>query len=72
MGQNIIFKDKRDLILIEPKVDDIVKKTDTYYKKPQKINEIAYNGYVTAQQVYSFDKHVLSRIEVIKEELEKM
>lgn len=71
LKQNIVFKDKEDILLIKPEVDDIVKKVEDCYKKPEKMIKIIENGYKVAQENYSYDKQISSRINIIEEELKK-
>ena len=71
LNQNIVFKDKRDILLIKPEVDDIVKSIEDCYKKPEKMIKIIENGYNVVQENYSYDKQILSRINIIQKELDK-
>ncbi len=71
LNQNIVFKDKEDILLIKPEVNDIVKKVEYCYEKPEKMIKIIDNGYRVAQENYSYEKQVSSRISIIKDELKK-
>ena len=72
LRQNILFKDKKDLVLIKPEVSDIVNKVEYYYNNPKEIKEVSNSGYNVVKENYSYEKQVVARINILKEELEKM
>lgn len=71
LKQNLFFEDKKDFVLIQPEVTDMVEKIEYYYQNPKKLNQIAENGYQSAQKFYSFETQLKNRVDIIKKELKK-
>ena len=64
---NIKFKNKRELLIIKPNVDDIIRKVEKLYKKPTKIIKIAKKGKIKAKKIYSKKYQIIPRINLLKE-----
>lgn len=69
---NVKFKDKKDLIIIKPESSDIVKKIEELYNNPDKIIKIAKNGRKKASKLYSINKQLKTRINLIKKSAKKI
>lgn len=66
LKQNIFFENKKNLILIKPSVKDILMKITYYYNHPQKLSDIAKNGYVEVNNSYSIEKQIGQRLKLIE------
>ena len=67
LNLNIKFKDKQDLIIIKPEVDDIVDEIENLYTNPQKIKSIGLLGRKKVKKYYSNKYQVISREKLIKQ-----
>lgn len=66
LGLNSKFKDKKDLVIIKPNVDNIVSNVEYYYKNPRKLRNISYNGRNLVKINYSFSQQMFPRIKLLK------
>ena len=60
------FEVNKDIIIVEPKVDDIVSKIDELYKEPDKMVEIATSGKNKAKDIYSLKNQIDRRTKLLK------
>lgn len=67
LKQNIKFEDKKDLIIIKPKVSNIIQTIEELYHNPYKIIEIAKQGRNKAKVIYAKESQIKPRIRLIKE-----
>ena len=71
-SNNGTFEDKKDFIFIKHSVDDIVSKISYYYKNPDKLKGICENGQKKVRDVYSFDKQLKPRIDLMNSTLQNL
>ncbi len=67
LKQNQYFSDNEDLIIIQPKSNDIVEKVEYLLENPSKIQEIGQKGKIKFEDIFSEKNQLLPRIKVLKE-----
>ena len=72
LNLNIKFEDKKDLIIVKPEVENIVKEVENLYNNPEKIIEIASNGRNKTKKIYSEKIQIKPRINLIKKVAKKI
>lgn len=60
------FKNKSDIVIIKPTVDDIVKKLIYYFEHPTKLYSLAKRGQHTARRIYNYKTQMKKRIAIIE------
>jgi glycosyltransferase involved in cell wall biosynthesis len=65
------YKDGVDFILIEPEVDDIVKKVIILYNKPKKLVKLGVKGQRKSRKLYNTKAQMKRRIKIINAMIEK-
>lgn len=63
---NVNYIDGEDIIIVND-VNDIIKKVEELKSNPKKLYKIAQNGYKKANVIYSYEKQIIKRIELLKE-----
>lgn len=66
LNQNILFHNDKDIILINHNVNDIIRKIEKLYNNPEKLKQLAINGYNTVNHNYSKKIQVVSRKNIVK------
>lgn len=68
MNDNI-YTDGKDIVIIEPNSDDVVKKVEYFYKNPKKLKSIGVEGAKSIRNIYSYDRQIKPRIEILEKVL---
>ena len=63
---NVNYIDGEDIIIVND-VNDIIKKVEELKSNPKKLYKIAQKGYKKANVIYSYEKQIIKRIELLKE-----
>lgn len=63
---NDMFKDGKDLIIIKPNENDIIKNIEHFYNNPRLLRKIALRGSKRAKKIYSYSNQMGRRIKLIK------
>ena len=66
LNLNVKFKNSRDLIIIKPTMEDIVREVEMLYNNPNKLINIAKCGQEKCKKIYSEESQVTPRIKLIK------
>lgn len=66
------FEENKDIVIIKPDVDDVVRKIEYFLDKPSELKQIGNNGIRKIQSLYSLKAQVKPRIRLIEQELEKI
>lgn len=61
------FEDQKEIVLIKHSVDDIVKKIEYYHDNPQKLEDLAKNGKLKSESIYSYENQMAPRIKLLHE-----
>jgi len=69
---NGIFTDKKDFVFIEHDVNDIVCKIEYYYNNPDELKKICENGQEKVREVYSYDRQIKPRIQILNNALKNL
>lgn len=65
------FVEDNEIVIIKPNAKDIEEKIEFYYNNPGKLRNIALNGAKKIKELYSFEKQIQRRIEILENELYK-
>lgn len=71
LSQNVAFEKGKEIIIVKPNTKELINAIDNLYKNPKEIKQISNSAYKKAQEVYSIDKQVMSRVNILKEEIKK-
>lgn len=71
LGLNCKFRDRKDVIIIKPDVENIVNSIEYYYKKPEELKTISNNGRKIIIKNYSYKKQIMPRIKILKKIISK-
>ena len=71
LDNNIYFKNEKDIIIIDNKVENLKLKVEEVTQNPIKIRIIANQGYKKANNLFSYRKQIISRLKIIEEMREK-
>ena len=71
MNQNK-FIDGKEIIIIQPNATSIVKNIEFYMKNPDKLKSIGELGALKIKDLYSYEKQINRRINIIQNELDKL
>ncbi len=71
LDNNIYFKNEKDIIIIDNKVENLKLKVEELTQNPRKIRIIANQGYKKANNLFSYRKQIISRLKIIEEMREK-
>jgi glycosyltransferase involved in cell wall biosynthesis len=71
LDMNIYYKDGIDCVLIENDPSWIMNKLMDYYNDPEKLYKLALNGLQTTKDIYSYNKQIVPRINILKSEILK-
>lgn len=63
---NVIYVNDKDIIIVENSTD-IIKKVEELKLNPKKLYKISKNGYKKANAIYSYEKQISKRIELLEE-----
>lgn len=63
---NCKFRDKKDLVIIQPNVDNIVNNVEYYYRNPNKLRELSCNGRKLVKKNYSYNEQILPRVKLLR------
>lgn len=66
------FIDDKEIVIIKPSENSIVEKVDFYLKNPNKLKSISEAGVLKIKDLYSYEKQITSRINIIQNELDKI
>lgn len=66
LNQNVLFKDKIDIVLVKTQSDDIVNKIEYYYENVEKLYKIGENGKKILQKYVNTKYQCNSRINLFK------
>jgi glycosyltransferase involved in cell wall biosynthesis len=67
---NMKFTDRKDIVIIQPDVLDIVETIMYYYENPAELRAVAENGFRRIRTVYNFENQISPRIQIIEQELQ--
>ena len=70
LGQNIVFEDKKDIVLIKCEPEDIVEKLSDYFLHYDKLISLGQRTRQTIQNVFSTESQIAFRIKIIEDALE--
>ena len=68
---NVKFKNRKDLIIIKPDINNVAKTIEKIYRNPNKITKIAKQGSKKAKEIYSKESQIVPRCKIIKDLFEK-
>lgn len=66
LNLNVKFKNRKNLIIIKPTIEDIVREVEMLYSSPNKLTNIAKCGQEKCKKIYSEESQVTPRIKLIK------
>lgn len=72
LSENRYYRDNDEMIIIEPEVSIILKRLLTLLENPDKISEIGKAGRMKTQLLYSEEKQMKQRCEIIKKVIEEV
>lgn len=67
-----IFRNGKDIIIVNPDAEYIVEEVNKLYNSPELIKKIGNNGYLNAKKMYSYKNQVVRREKLIKKEYKKI
>lgn len=70
LNENIYYEDGKDILIIKPTADSIVRQIDYLYNNPKKIKEIGMNGKKVTSVAYSYENQISKRIKILENEIE--
>ncbi|OJV86889.1 MAG: hypothetical protein BGO39_13115 [Chloroflexi bacterium 54-19] len=65
LKNNFLFEDGKDLVIISPDPDEIVRKIISYYGEPEKLAALAQNGMVRFQELGSLENNLSPRLKIL-------
>jgi len=71
IGQNVYFESGKDCVIIENNAIKIANELKTYLYNPHALYQLARNGYEKTHEIYSYEKQLLPRIDILKTEISK-
>jgi lipopolysaccharide transport system ATP-binding protein len=69
LGQNVLFTDRRDILVVEPDADEIVTRLREVLGRPGELRRIAQAGLTTTRAAYSVDRQLWGRRGVLEQAL---
>ena len=66
------YTDNKEIIIVRPNVDEVVKNIEVLHDNPKKMVKIAQNGMKKSRNIYSYKNQMKKRISLIKSEAKKI
>lgn len=72
LAQNIVFKDREEIVILSKDPGEIVERIEHYYNNPELLYDLAAKGKKKIQESYNLDVQMKPRLEIIKNALLKL
>lgn len=69
LNDNKFYENKKDIVIIKPNVEEIIKEIEYYYNNPKELLELSIKGNKTTKECYG--NQIDKRIEILKKILNK-
>ena len=67
LNMNTKFEDEKEIVIIPHDTKKIVEIIEKYYYNPEKLQEIAQEGYLKIKELYNYENQIMPRIKILEE-----